>query len=359
VSPRSVKHRRRIAAALLGVASSLSAIPRAHAQLSECPHSPTRTGIYVAPFDGDVDLRQGVAAVLNLQIWRLLERENPRAPGLDFGCGFVEPGSPRAPMYAQLLLSGSVGRLGDDAVVVTSLKTVAKNDQRRERPEIWTVAYGEKSVSLTPLKDFYSFTLFPIRREALARFPAIREIRLCQNSKLPPDGVCAGPVIGVSDLSHVDQKGDFSEVQLKDGRKGWIFLPTIGEGSEVVDFVSAVVRMKRGDFFGADELLERVKASKAETAMRGEALFVQAVARELAGRSSSDIIASATALNPFSKWIVKVRVMSALRAASLAKEEGEKKLLAERAKSLLDDNQNIFGPADKWYKDARALSEAL
>jgi hypothetical protein len=325
----------------------------------ECPHSLARTGIYVAPFSGDADLRQAVVAVLNLQIWRLLEKENAKSPGVQFGCGFVEPGSPQAPMYAQLLLSGSVGRISEDALVVTSLKTIWKNDQRQQRPETWIVSYGDESVSLNPLKDFYSFALFPIRRDVLARYPAIREVRLCQSSKLPPGGACTGPLIGVSDLFHVDQKGDFAEVQLKNGIKGWIFLPTIGEGSEVVDFVSAVIRLKRGDYIGADELLEHVKTSIAGTGMRGEALFIQAVARELSGRTSSDVIAAANTLNPSWKWIAKIQIMSALRAASLAKEEGERKLLAQKARSLLDLNLNIFGSGDKWYKDARAVSEAL
>lgn len=348
-----------ICSIVAGLSAMFGPGPSARAQMSQCSHAAARTGVYVAPFDGDDELRQAVSATLNLQIWRLLEKENASAPGVEFGCGFIERGGPQAPLYAQLMLSGSVGRIGEDAVVVTSLKAVGKNDLRPRRPEIWTVAYGGASVSLSPVKDFYSFALFPMRRDVLARIPAIREVRLCPSPQLPPRGVCKGRLIGMSNLSHIDQSGDFAEVKLNDGTSGWIYLPTIGDGSEVVDFVSAVVRLQRGDYFGADALLDRVKGSIAGTGMRGESLFMQAVARELSGRSSSGALSAAAALNPSWRWVAQVQIMAALRDAAAAKDELERKSLAQKAKSLLDLNARMFAPNNSWFKNARAVSEAL
>jgi hypothetical protein len=354
--PRRVKRAAGCGALLLVAAAAL---PAADAQAavapSRCSDPSTRVGVYLAPLEGDSPLSRPAAVVISMQIWETLRKADPAVPGSDFGCALVERIAPQAPQYSGLRLAGDVWQLGNEAVVELSLEKLPGNDHRKKPREIWTVAFAGKSVSYDPIKSYYAFATFPIRQQVLANYPALTIMRLCRQPRLP----CAGGPVGFADLDGIAQNGDFAMVRLGDGRQGWLYIPAIGDHSEVVDFVAAVVRLQRGDYNGADDLLQRVDGSIAGTGLKVEALLLRAVARELSGRSGDQLVTQARLLNPLLRSVAQVEIMGVLQAAARAGAESDRKRLAGVAKSALQNAGKLFDPSDGWFKDASILVAAI
>jgi uncharacterized surface protein with fasciclin (FAS1) repeats len=313
-----------------------------------CDNPSARVGVYVAPMKGDERLSRSISAILSMQIWETLQKGDPLVQGSDFGCGLVERITPRAPALSQLLLTGEVDAVGDDAILQASLTRVAKNDQRVKRPEVWTLTVSGRTVSLDPIKDNYAFAPVQIPRAILSHYTAIRDVKFCNEPKLP----CSLGLVGLSELTSLGQEGDFARARLSDWRQGWLYLPKIGERSEVVDFVAAVIRLQRGDYQGADQVLSNVGASEAGTAIRVDALLLQAVARELSGVSGREALQAAEKLNPFLRLTFQVKVMSDLRDLQSAADSSARDRLVQSAKATLDEGKKLFDPNDNWYKSA-------
>ena len=213
-----------------------------------CANPRERVGIYLAPLESSESGTGRLWVLLNLQIWATFEPKDN-----EHKCAMEENLHTSAPICSQLVLSGEVTRIGNDAVLEALLQRKPINDYRVDRPEIWTVSLLGKTVSFDPIKESYSFPPIIITSDEFKKYSHLRDVLICDKAELP----CHGAKLGLGNAPvHITDAGSTAMVQseatgqftrvLANGRAGWLYLPYIGRRSEVIKFVAGVVRLLRG-----------------------------------------------------------------------------------------------------------------
>jgi hypothetical protein len=313
---------------------------------SDCGNRETLVGIYPSPFAGKALLARQVSAMMSTELLASLRSSDEDIPGSDFHHGLVEPIGDGTPKCSQLLLSGRVLPLGKDALFFATLEKVQENDRRSTRPELWKVHVGSHEVSLAVTANRYVFPPTKIEGEVKSSYTSIHDLKVCAAPTLP----CKLGIVGYSRIRVTDTIGAFLQVHLNRGREGWLYLPSITRGNPVVNFSAAVVRVERGDFSGANSFLTNVidEGTDVDTALRVNALLLRAAANELAGKDGRQDIAAAEALNPGSRNVIQIGVMTKLNhLIRLANGEERVKLLTELRSQILRA-ENLFSPGDSW-----------
>jgi hypothetical protein len=123
--------------------------------------------------------------------------------------------------------------------------------------------------------------------------------------------------------------------------------------SEVVDFTGGVIRVMRGDWEGAYELLERVVENpKTPVPLRIDSLILQGVAKEQRGLDGWRELESAYALNPHSRSTATYYLMKRVSVLAHAIQENSRAAFEAQweLERTLHSTRYMFGSADPWIR---------
>lgn len=350
---------------------------------ADCPHAwATREiSIYVPPFEGPVGLSRSVNTILRLQIWQTL-RKSARQEGakLSFGAGAVKWGPDHLPelsyrsaetvaqhvrILAQIVLWGTVEEYGGGAVVQAfltlpiypKLNDRYYKDFRTERNEVWVIRIPADDKIVTFGLDVprrrVPFEPVVLRPQVIEQYATLDSIVMYDRSNPSKEiGVLSGIIDGV------EQLGDKALVTSK-GVTGIVFLPELAEHrSEIVEFASGLMRIFRGDWQGAIALFTRVVGnSHAPTDIRIDANLYSAMANAKLGRSGTEDIEQARALNPYAVRVVRFAIMDKLAELSRAIERSaplsKRREIMDTIKRMLITYKDYFLRRDPWFDQLR------
>jgi hypothetical protein len=315
-----------------------------------------------------------VSAVVGLQVWQTLRKApTPNPGGLSFGDGVViwdpvtagidshesaEAVARKANIGAQLVLWGKAYEFGDGVVVQLNLTLPRYHDFRERTPEIWRFAWreGDGTLEADLPSRRYSFEPIVLERAVVERYSRPDAIALYSQAE---GGTEVGRLGGRFLALRSGRDAVF--VRPAQGREGWVQLPELAANrSEVVDFVSAMVRIYRADWDGARELLARVvESAAAPTALRLDAALLSTRAGLLAGMPPSAMVVEmerAVSVSPHARRGVLYEAMARITA-----EKAQYRCpRAERLRGLglwLDGRSGVFAADDSWVEHWRqALS---
>lgn len=335
-------------------AAATSALTSATNASTRCDLDST-TAVYTPRFAGDQQLSAPVSEILNLQIWTTLRKSaGPR----EFGCGSLywddfgadatsDEVRTRTPRDAALTYWGRVQKIANGVIILSSLE---RTEYAKVRPkEVWRIELNGRSIVLNPVRQSYSLSPIVLKDAIIKRYNSLPQLVFCVARVKD----CKGSVIGHSDIVAATQEGEFARVRLK-GRSGWIYLPKLADRSEVVSFIGGVVRMMRGDYAGAYDLLETtVGASNVSAALRVDALLLQATSLGIRGISVTEKINDARRLNPYARDILRVQFMQFCARAAMAARPDERASSLSKAEHLLAGAERLFSPDDEWLLSAK------
>jgi hypothetical protein len=335
-------------------------------------YNPDRITLYVPAFFSEPKpLGLNVASVLGLQVWQTLRRApSPNPKNHDFGEGVVrwtpselsafgfdsaDKDAQRFDILAQLILWGKAYQYGSGIVVFAHLSIPDYSDFRFKQFERWRIAFklpsGRTSEVTADLPSRrYTFEPLVLRAEIAAQFSRPDALPLYSDSRgrnrigtLPP----------VFDADN--QTNNAVHVVTRAGQ-GWVILPGLSnERSEVVELVAAIVRLFRGDWAGARDLLRRALATAAPTAVRVDTYLLSAYAGvRLGAKDVEEDLHAAEVLNPNAKRVIVFRTMYQLDLLARAS-EGRRRELARALQDDLDRSRVYFDESDPWFLSCSAL----
>jgi hypothetical protein len=222
-----------------------------------------------------------------------------------------------------------------------------------------------KSVSLDPIDEIYSFPPVVIPEKNFSLYKNPSDIKICDKPEKNCDGTPIGENRAPTKLQgqngeleeQSDPSAEFIKVELTDGKVGWLYLPYIGNRSEVVRFTAGVIRFFRGDYAGAVAMFQDIRGNETDAMFKINALILQAVAEEKEGGNGRKALAAAAKLNPSLRTIFKVKVMIDLNEATHAESATQRHNLVESAHETLRNGDRLFGAGDLWYKNAVKIVE--
>jgi hypothetical protein len=157
------------------------------------------------------------------------------------------------------------------------------------------------------------------------------------------------------------ENGEWSKIRLKNRKVKWLHLPGYGsDRSDVVEFTAAIIRLLRADWVGALEMFGRVaKDTDVRSDLRVDSYLLMAVAADhvaaLEPRKMLEFVDEAKRLAPLSATVVKYACLANLSAFSRAhgRGDGNEESYLELVIALLNTNNNLFSPDDKWIGQVR------
>jgi hypothetical protein len=336
----------------------------------------TEVSIYIPPFDGLTGLARSVNTVVRLQIWQTLRTSGEqRDPAGSFGLGTVKWGQDRLPtltysaadtfahharILSQMVLFGAVQEYGDGVVLqaflsLPSYKRLGSRyfaDFREERPEVWIIR--------VPLANCFIEFQQDVPRRRLAFEPVILE-RAFVNRYSDLDAIIMynpsrpeEPIGPAGDIIEALEQREGAALIRSQGRTGIVRLPELAtHRSEIVDFVSGVVRVFRGDWPGALDLFSLVlKNPRIPTDIRIDTHLYRAMANAKLGRSTENDLQQALDLNPYAVRSVRYAIMSSLANVKQSMDRKEPlskaRLLIESTRCLIVRYRGLFLEQDPW-----------
>jgi hypothetical protein len=333
---------------------------------------------FVPTFAGPEELRKGVSAVLQLQLWSTLRASDSSSRG-DFGKGEVfwhdfggKPASfeeaerlaKGSDTLSQFVLFGNVRPYGEGAVFRSYLAVPKYNDSRDEKRERWNVIFSATrermlSISADIPQRRYVFGLGTVRDELLRQYGSPAFIRLYDKPRGGRDIGSLGP-----DFLALEASENAVRVQSGDQR-GWIRIPQLlAQPSETVDFLIGLIRIFRGDWQGAQPFLLRVyQSTYSPNDIRVDALLYLALCVEKQSRSGRQFIDEAETLNPYAERVAVYSVMSDMAELSrLVDRHAPQREIQSRVETIQARLAKYDGGlvVDKGFVErARAVLEAI
>jgi len=316
-----------------------------------------------------------VSAVVGLQVWQTLRKApTPNPRHLSFGDGLViwdpipaglathedaEAAARKADIGAQLVLWGEAYEFGDGVVVQLNLSLPRYHDFREATPEIWRFQWreGGPGIECDLPSRRYSFEPIVLDRAIVERYSRPDAIALYSRAEGGEEvGRLGGRFLALR------SGPDAVYVRSAAGREGWVRLPELAASrSEVVDFVSALVRVYRADWEGARTLLARVvESSTAPTALRTDAALLSARAALMLGLPPATVQAElerAESLSPHARRGVVYEAMARLAAEESAQGCPRDARLAA-IDAWLRGHQGVFVNDDPWLEQWRRVLDA-
>lgn len=322
--------------------------------------------LYTPSFEGPPALAGSVATVLNLQIWQTLRRAPGGDSKLSFGSGVVVWGRPLeryshetaeqqakgGSLLAQFVFWGKVYPFGEQAVAQAHLSIPKYKDFRESHPEIWTVRVrrgsGDVEFSADLPERRYSFEPIVLASEVVERYSHPGALVLHPSPESPESIGTVG-----DEFTALEHRGDKAKV--RSGKQvGWVRLPQLSQRrSEVVDFVGGLIRVFRGDWAGAESLMEKVVGNEtAPNDLRTDAWLYKGFAEARQGRSPERSLQEARRLSPSARRCAVYAVMGALSEIQRLQAAGtdllQLKSRLELARQLLEETRLLFEPGDPW-----------
>jgi len=257
--------------------------------------------VLMPSLSGPKGLSESVTTIMGLQVWQTLRRtDGGKGPGRDFGRGAVKDAKAlpslthrtaeelarRETFLSQMVLWGTVQDYGGGAIVEAYLSVPAYArfndayfaDFRKERKEEWVVRVRAGARQVEFRRDiprrriaFEPIVIAPAVVKNYSSYDALQLYDLADPSKP------IGPI--GNDIWGVEQRGESAIVTTR-GVTGIVRLPRLSANrSEVVDFVGGLMRIFRGDWPGAEQLMRAVAENpNAPTEVRVDAYLYRALA---------------------------------------------------------------------------------
>ncbi len=337
--------------------------------------------VYVPPFEGPIGLSNSVSTILRLQIWQTLRKtDHINSPEISFGDGVVKWGPHHLPqlshrsaetmahhgrILSQVVLWGTVQEYGGGAIVQAYLSIPLYeriNDQyyadmRNKNKEVWTVSIPVDQTEFVFVHDIPRRRLYfePIvlTKQVIENYSALNSIALYD----PQNTNQRIGTVGNS-LEALVQHGDKALVTSQ-GVTGVVKLPELSASrSEVVDFVSGLMGIFRGDWKRALHYFAQVVDNpNTPTEVRIDAYLYRAMANNQLGRSGTKDIRRARELNPYTLRIIRFGIMDKLSGLKRAlKNADSDSHLGYKVKAIVDftkQHQSDFLPGDPWLRQLK------
>ena len=312
--------------------------PTSPAQTAAVPVSPAKPNevrVLTPDFEGEDRLGSSVAGVLHLKLWRSLRTAptpNPRK--LNFGQGSIFGGPQLSDlqvetadaavrqMDGQMILWGRASTYDGGVVVRSKLLAPDYAGARAKRPEIWSIGYGKRVVTLGLPEQVFAFAPFVLRQEIVDRYGHAGDLPLCPTmSEVCPGATPLGP--NYHAIDHPNSK--WSHVRTADERSGYVFLPELtADQIDVTDFTEGLIYYYRADYGRAAERFKTVQsAPSSPSQIRLDATVLRLMSL---ARSGADVTKdAAAALNeyPGSIEVRKAVAMADLQLSAQARRRGK------------------------------------
>ncbi len=260
---------------------------------------------------------------------------------------------------AQMVLWGRTYRYGENVVVVAYLTLPDVRDLRTRRHERWSLALT------TPKKIHQIDADIPARRFAFE--PIVLKSAMVSEYSVPlalkvyrtPTGEGLLGTAKPPLLAATGQQGNALRVRHGLG-EGWILVPELSDApSETVGFVGGIMRVLRGHWDGAVELLAPVaRNTRTPTELRIDSLLLMGLASYHLGKDFQSHLHAAEELNPLASRVIRYRVMGMLAELQKAEPQSRSRLAAEAAK-YLDARKQMFPAGDRWLLTANEILAAV
>lgn len=262
----------------------------------------------------------------------------------------------------QGVLWGKCWLFADGVAVQTYLTLPSYEDYRSERNEVW-------KISIAGASNVYEFLVdAPSRRYEL---PVIIVPTPVVQKYSTPDGmpiysdITRTTIIthlgsdGVYDFKALEHRGDFTKIRT-DKAVGWLYLPALSQANtQLIDFVSGVIRMFRSDYSGALESFSNVTESSDSMYIRRDSLLFSTLAKAKLGRSCHSTAQGAVQLNPFSTTSVKYLVMCDLEELKMEKSLERRSVIASNILTTVSIYRKLFSDNDEWMASISNLFDEI
>lgn len=343
---------------------------------SDCYGNETATNeeqvrILVPAFTSDDYLGRNVSNVLRLQISQTFRESDGK--GGHFGRGVLlwdtkplkelthEVAFRRATdigTLTHLVLWGTAIQYGE-GVVVQSYLTVSPLEVEREfRPQVLLLSLnttkGEKTLTFDIPSLHYNFRPVVLQKNIVDKYQTITGIPIYADNNFKK-------VVGSIGLEFRALKYQNDAVFLRSGgTTGWVELPELWNShSEIVSFTSAIIRIFRGDWLGARELLQKViENTNTPQAILIDAQIFNGIIEEKLGNSGVSYFLSAFNLNKFNKVGAQYVIFGLLaEKLRLDKEKINSDDISKKLLEFINEVKYLFPDSDTWLQNVNAILE--
>jgi hypothetical protein len=259
---------------------------------------------------------------------------------------------------AHLVLWGKTYEIGEGAVVQPYLSVTGLTARRQEKPERWAIGVkdGDRvaSLELGLPSDNYAFEPIVIKKQILETYRSISGLPIYADRSWKTRIGMVGPAFRAREYQR-------DAVRLTSGPvSGWVPLPLLSDHpTEVAGFSSALVRVLRGDWNGAVQLLDEVLRNPSlRRGLRVDAELLRGLAEERRGRSGRLMFERALALNslnaPTIQYLAMERIERCVKELTRCTDEHVADIAA-----LLKSNAYLFASNDQWFINANSAADML
>lgn len=266
----------------------------------------------------------------------------------------------------QLVLWGRALLYADGVVVQSYLTLPLIDDPRIPRNEVWTLRIKFKTdpidLSLDIPSRRYAFEPIILDADVVRRYSDPASLKIYKDQSLKQQIGTTGPEILAS-------RRGAGGTWLSKPAAGWLPLPQLSQNtSEVVGFTGALIRVFRGDWLGAQDLLKTVLSnSTTPNAIKTDAFIYMGMTEEKLRRSGVEYFERALQTNSLSEKAIAGLVMSNLSSYTRsstaspdsARANSSSQAILLRTKDLLDKNKLLFEPDDPWFRGAIRACDRL
>ena len=273
-------------------------------------------------YDSD-KLGPSIAAVLQAQIWRTLRRypggdssrgdfgtgavRHDRKPPVRPGHEAIENAIEKPIQKAHAAVWGRIHQIDDKAVVLAYFTMPPVEDDVRPGKEVWSVRFVDSSgkgglLHVDLPQRAYGFRSLVLPEAFVSKYTGLNRIPVRAQKGQGPALTNFG-----TDWFRVANDRDYMQIMDESGKRGWIHLPEIStHRSEIVDFVGGIMRIFRGDWEGASELLTAVaKDQRTPTTLQIDSYLLVIRAKAELGTDPAEEIAAVEKLGPRSQAVAQ------------------------------------------------------
>lgn len=357
---------------VLGLVIVMLLITAASAQSKAVAQSECRDFcLYIPAFEGPAALGQNVATILNLQIWQTFRRTTSASEtdqdfghagiiwnpdGLESQSHFAAEEAIRSwDLLAQMVLWGKVYRYGNGVVVQPRLSLPLYDDGRGQMHDVWKADLGDGSIVLDLPRRRYELGAIPIPHELVEEMSSPAALTIYSEE-------FGGEPIGILGNSYVGVQFHTDRALVRAGDvEGWVRFPEVVQHrTEVVDFVGGLVRIYRGDWYGAATLMRRViENPHTRTRLRVDAYMLLAMANARGGGDGRWAAEAAIELNPYDKSAVRYLLMTDVERLGRLAVHGDGVNDTERSRVVQSIRDTVGRHADVLSLDDHWLMQIL
>lgn len=311
-------------------------------------------------FSGDVESSQALTNLVRLQVSATFREAETGTRGRmvwsddPIGSSTHEEAVTRGlgvTAAAQLVLWGDSYTL-QDGIAVQPYISVTDLYWNRDGPGtyppgVWVIPVPsddekEKKIALGMPRDFFRLPAVIYQPESTEPYPSLDGLTIYQDREFQTE-------IGKTGILYraLDYTAD-AVLLSSNGVQGWVKLDYLTKENNVaVKFAAALFRVTRGDYGGAEELLQEVWASPLDLEMEVNTILLLGLCAELRGESGGDYFNKAAAMAPVDASVIRYLL------AGLIAEVGRNGVESESARmlaSVLEANRPLFAPDSEWFR---------